>query len=76
MNILQYNSIRQKFAFDQSSGDEVLEKTKGCADEMSICAASSLIAPLYVTIEGCINCCYYSESRPGSRNFRQGGPTI
>ena len=29
-----------EFAFDQSRGDEVFEKTKGCADKMSICAAS------------------------------------
>ena len=29
-----------EFAFDQSRGDEVFEKTKGCAVKMSICAAS------------------------------------
>ena len=29
-----------EFAFDQSRGDEVFEKTKGCADKMSVCVAS------------------------------------
>ena len=29
-----------EFAFYQSRGDEVFEKTKGCADKMSTCAAS------------------------------------
>ena len=35
---IEFNSA--EFAFDQSRGDEVFEKTKGCADKMSICAAS------------------------------------
>ena len=29
-----------EIAFYQLRGDEVFEKTKGCADTMSICAAS------------------------------------
>ena len=36
--VIAFNSA--DFAFDQSRGDEVFEKTKGCADKMSICAAS------------------------------------
>ena len=35
---IEFNSA--EFAFDQSRGDEVFEKTKGRADKMSICAAS------------------------------------
>ena len=44
------------------AGDEVFEETKGCGDEMSICAVSILIPPFRATIIGCINCFYYSES--------------
>ena len=51
-----------KFAFDQSREDEVFEETKGCGDEMSICAVSLLIPPFRATIIGCNNCFYYSES--------------
>ena len=29
-----------EFGFNQSRGNEVFEKTKGCADKMSLCAAS------------------------------------
>ena len=35
---IEFNSA--EFDFDQSQVDEVFEKTKGCADKMSICAAS------------------------------------
>ena len=35
---IEFNSA--DFAFDLLRGDEVFEKTKGCADKMSICAAS------------------------------------
>ena len=35
---IEFNSA--EFAFDQSQGNEVFEKTKGCADKMSLCAAS------------------------------------
>ena len=35
---IEFNSA--EFDFDQSRGDEVFEKTKGCAEKISICAAS------------------------------------
>ena len=35
---IEFNSV--DFAFDQPRGDEVFEKTKGCADMIGICAAS------------------------------------
>ena len=35
---IEFNSA--KFSFDQWRGDEVFEKTRDCADKMSICAAS------------------------------------
>ena len=57
---IESNSV--KFAFNQSRGDEVFEETKGCGDEMSICAVSILIPPFRATIIGCINCFFYSES--------------
>ena len=59
---IESNSV--KFAFNQSRGDEVFGETKGCGDEMSICAVSILIPPFRATIIGCINCFYYSESDP------------
>ena len=36
---MEFNSAKP-FAFDQSSGDEVFEKTKGCASEVNTSTAS------------------------------------
>ena len=51
---MEFNSAKP-FAFDQSSRDEVFEKTKACADEVNVGTASLLISPFRGTIRGCIN---------------------